>query len=61
MTLKYLEILIRLAENKNRRKNDDVVIGLKDLFFLSSILDNKKYFAFNKRYNNKNKDIIKNI
>ena len=60
MTLKYLEILIKLAENKNRRKNDGVVIGLKDLF-LGAILDNKKYLAFNQRYNNKNKDILKNI
>ena len=60
MTLKYLEILIRLAENKNRRKNDGVIVGLKDLF-LESILDNKKYLAFNQKYNNKNKEGLKNI
>ena len=60
MTLKYLEIIIRLAENKNRRKNDGVIIGLKDLF-LESILDNKKYLAFNQKYNNKNKDNLKNV
>ena len=60
MTLKYLEILIRLAENKNRRKNDGVIVGLKDLF-LESILENKKYLAFNQKYNNKNKEGLKNI
>ena len=60
MTLKYLEILIRLAENKNRRKNDGVIVGLKDLF-LESILNNKKYLAFNQKYNNKNKDGLNNI
>ena len=60
MTLKYLEILIKLAENKNRRKNDGVIIGLKDLF-LGSILDNKKYLAFNQKYNNKDKEVLKNI
>ena len=42
MTLKYLDILIRLSENKNRRKNDPIILGLKDLF-LESILENKKY------------------
>ena len=60
MTLKYLEILIKLAENKNRRKNDGVIIGLKDLF-LGTILDNKKYLAFNQKYNNKDKEALKNI
>ena len=60
MTLKYLEILIRLAENKNKRKNDGVIIGLKDLF-LESILDNKKYLPFNQKYNNKNKEGLNNI
>ena len=51
LTLKYLEILIKLAENKNRRKNDNVIIGLKDLF-LDCILTNKKYLAFNQKYSN---------
>ena len=51
MTLKYLEILIRLSENKNRRKNDAVIIGLKDLF-LESILQGKKYVSFNNKYKN---------
>ena len=60
MTLKYLEILIRLAENKNKRRNDGVIIGLKDLF-LESILDNKKYLAFNQKYNNNNKEGLNNI
>ena len=60
MTLKYLEILIRLAENKNKRRNDGVIIGLKDLF-LESILDNKKYLPFNQKYNNKNKEGLNNI
>jgi len=60
MTLKYLEILIRLAENKNKRRNDGVIIGLKDLF-LESILDNKKYLAFNQKYSNKNKEGLNDI
>ena len=60
MTLKYLEILIRLAENKNRRKNDGVIVGLKDLF-LESILNNKKYLAFNQKYNNKNYSQLNDI
>ena len=51
MTIKYIEILIKLAENKNRRKNDAVIIGLKDLF-LESILQGKKYLAFNQKYKN---------
>ena len=51
MTLKYLEILIKLSENKNRRKNDAVIIGLKDLF-LESILQGKKYVSFNNKYKN---------
>ena len=51
MTLKYLEILIKLSENKNRRKNDAVTIGLKDLF-LESILQGKKYISFNNKYKN---------
>ena len=55
MTLKYLDILIRLSENKNRRKNDAIILGLKDLF-LESILENKKYLPFNNKYNN-----VKNI
>ena len=55
MTLKYLDILIRLSENKNRRKNDAIILGLKDLF-LESILENKKYLPFNNKYNN-----IKNV
>ena len=29
MTLKYLELLIKLSENKNRRKNDIIITGLK--------------------------------
>ena len=59
-TLKYLEILIRLVENKNKRKNDGIVIGLKDLF-LEVILENKKYLAFNQKYNNKNNSQLNNI
>ena len=55
MTLKYLDILIRLSENKNRRKNNAIILGLKDLF-LESILENKKYLPFNNKYNN-----IKNV
>ena len=51
MTLKYLELLIKLSENKNRRKNDTIIIGLKDLF-LESILQGKKYLSFNNRYKN---------
>ena len=51
MTLKYLEILIKLSENKNRRKNDAVIIGLKDLF-LENILQGKKYLSFNNKYKN---------
>ena len=51
MTLKYLEILIKLSENKNRRKNNAVTIGLKDLF-LESILQGKKYISFNNKYKN---------
>ena len=59
-TLKYLEILIRLVENKDKRKNDGIVLGLKDLF-LEVILENKKYLAFNQKYNNKNNSQINNI
>lgn len=51
MTLKYLELLIKLSENKNRRKNDTIIIGLKDLF-LESILQGKKYLSFNNKYKN---------
>ena len=43
MTLKYLELLIKLSENKNRRKNDIIITGLKDLF-LESILQGKKIY-----------------
>ena len=57
MTLKYLEILIKLSENKNRRKNDTIIIGLKDLF-LESILQGKKYLSFNNRYKNINNNDI---
>ena len=57
MTLKYLEILIKLSENKNRRKNDTIIIGLKDLF-LESILQGKKYLSFNNRYKNINNNNI---
>ena len=49
MTLKYLELLIKLSENKNRRKNDAIIIGLKDLF-LETILQGKKYLSFNNKY-----------
>ena len=58
MTIKYIEILIKLAENKNRRKNDAVIIGLKDLF-LESILQGKKYLAFNQKYKNLSNNIEK--
>ena len=51
MTLKYLELLIKLSEDKNRRKNDKIIIGLKDLF-LESILNKKKYLSFNNKYKN---------
>ena len=51
MTLKYLELLIKLSENKNRRKNDIIITGLKDLF-LESILQGKKYLPFNNKYKN---------
>ena len=51
MTLKYLELLIKLSENKNRRKNDIIITGLKDLF-LESILQGKKYLQFNNKYKN---------
>ena len=60
MTLKYLEILIRLVENKNKRKNDAIIVGLKDLF-LEVILGNKKYLAFNQKYSNKSKELLKDI
>ena len=50
-TLKYLDILIKLSENKNRKKNDTVITGLKDLF-LESILQGKKYLQFNSKYKN---------
>ncbi len=51
MTLKYLEILVRLAENKNRRRNDNIILGLKELF-LETLLENRKYLPFNQKYNN---------
>ena len=59
MTLKYLDILIRLSENKNRRKNDAIILGLKDLF-LESILENKKYLPFNNKYSNIKNEQISN-
>ena len=58
MTLKYLELLIKLSENKNRRKNDIIITGLKDLF-LESILQGKKYLQFNNKYKNALNDKIK--
>ena len=43
--LKYLEVLFRLLNNKNRRKNESVIITLKELF-LEYILQLKKYFIY---------------
>ena len=61
MTLKYLEVLISFAEKKNKRKNDALIIGLKDLF-LEIILNDKKYLAFNQKYSNKNnKELLNDI
>ena len=44
-TLKYLEMLFRLLNNKNRRKNESIIIALKELF-LEYILQLKKYFIY---------------
>ncbi len=43
--LKYLEVLFRLLNNKNRRKNKSIIIALKELF-LEYILQLKKYFIY---------------
>ncbi len=56
-TLKYLEMLFRLLNNKNRRKNESVIIALKELF-LEYILQGKKYISFIKTFGNND---IKNI
>ena len=50
-TLKYLEMLFRLLNNKNLRKNENVIIALKELF-LENILQGKKYLFFIKPYGN---------
>ena len=44
-TLKYLEMLFRLLNNNNRRKNESVIITLKELF-MEYILQGKKYISF---------------
>ena len=41
--LKYLEVLFRLLNNKNRRKNKSIIIALKELF-LEYILQLKNIF-----------------
>ena len=56
-TLKYLEMLFKLLNNKNRRKNESVIIALKELF-LENILQGKKYISFIKTFGNND---IKNI
>ena len=43
--LKYIEVLFRLLNNKNRRKNKSIIIALKELF-LEYILQLKKYFIY---------------
>ena len=50
-TLKYLEMLFKLLNNKNRRKNESVIIALKELF-LENILQGKKYISFIKTFGN---------
>lgn len=44
-TLKYIEILIRMATDKNRRKNESVMTATKDLF-IENLLQNKKHLPF---------------
>ena len=44
-TLKYIEILIRMATDKNRRKNESVITATKDLF-IENLLQNKKHLPF---------------
>ena len=58
-TLKYLEMLFRLLNNKNRRKNESVIITLKELF-LEYIIQGKKYISFIKTFGNNDKK-YKNI
>lgn len=62
-TLKYLDILVRMAEDKNRRRNESVITALKDLF-LENLLQNKKYIPFISVYpslkeNHTDDDLIK--
>ena len=56
--IKYLEMLFRLSNGKNRRKNESIILALKELF-LENILQGKKYLSFIKAYGN-NPD-LKNI
>ena len=57
--LKYLEVLFRLLNNKNRRKNKSIIIALKELF-LEYILQLKKYFIYKNFWKQRNKK-YKNI
>ena len=47
-TLKYIEILIRMATDKNRRKNESVITATKDLF-IENLLQNKKHLPQGRR------------
>ena len=58
-TLKYLEILTKMLEDKNRRKQSSIILALKDIY-LENLLNGKKFIPFNLKYksstNNVNND-----
>ena len=60
-TLKYIEMLVKmLNDNSNRRKKENLILVLKDLF-LNNLLNGIKHLPFNIKYqNNKNLE-FKNI
>lgn len=55
--LKYLDMLLKMAQSKNRRQNESCVVALKDLF-LESFLGERKLISFYNRFSTiKDEDI----
>ncbi len=52
LTLKYIDLLLKMSRKKNRRHSEICINALKDLF-LSNILTNKKLFNFLQSTQNK--------
>ena len=60
-TLKYIEMLVKmLNDNSNRRKKENLILVLKDLF-LNNLLNGIKHLPFNIKYKNNNNLEFKNI